>query len=177
MHTFIKKLLKLRISPKLILAIFPLMLIQLILPIRSLALYLIEDLGVPFIVLELFEIITVPLTILILLIAIINHLKWPWLGSKQFAIGFASPILFILALMIFALAGIEFPALYFLDTFYEYIYALFDPIASPVVSMYKGWDTWTSLTLTAALAFCVLFPIFTGVLTNIIYFLYSKFKK
>ncbi|MDH5596933.1 MAG: hypothetical protein OEY44_02415 [Candidatus Peregrinibacteria bacterium] len=156
----LKHLLNVRLSKKFMLMISPIVLFQVILPVRPFALYLIEDLGVSLDFLAVFESITVPITLLLMSWYVIQILDWSWLRRGSFTVGFVLlPAVFVL---FFLLSQVQPPNFLFYSTY-------------PLLFIaYRGWGLFAWLSLTAGVILFVYLPLIGGLVWSAIVYHFKK---
>jgi len=175
----LKKFFNREITKRNIIILIPIIVLQLLLPVRSIALFLIEDLHIPFAVLALIESVTVPISILFICLYIIQKLRWRCLSKNAFSLGFVVVYAFNLLLSsqeyLFS-SPVPFPLPRFLDEIFELFYKIFEILGSILFSFYVGWGGWTMMGLYVCFIFLVIMPICAGITFNLFYCLYKKFE-
>lgn len=165
-----------KIPVKFLFILFPIMILQLLLPVRKIALFLIDDLNIPFELLLITENLTASISVLILCLFLIQILKWKWLSKKAFSIGFVSIFFLNLLFSIFdEIFNLKPPI--FIEIFYEWSFTIFLPIGYFLTSFYKGWGFWSTLGLNVAVSLFIIFPTIGGILFSPIYAIYKKNKQ
>ena len=163
----INKLPQIKLNKPLILALLILIPVQLVLPIRSIALYLVEDLNIPFNVLASFEMISVPITVAFLSAWLIQKLNWSWLTSSRYISGFflSIPFFWILPRIL-----IHFEA-------EEIVFRIIDIAGAPIsllMPILGDWHLLIYFGLRTFFALLVTLPILSGLLTSLVVYLYKK---
>lgn len=173
-----------KIPVKFLFILFPIMILQLLLPVRKIALFLIDDLNIPFELLLITENLTASISVLILCLFLIQKLNRNWLSKKAFSIGF---LIFFLPILFFILFEFTYlPVPYLIEIIYEgieIIYkgieAIFLPFVYFIKNIYQGWG-WAVMDVYGYFVFFVYFVIFPtigGILSSLIYGLYKKIKQ
>ncbi len=161
-----------KIPVRFLFILFPIMILQLLLPVRKIALFLIDDLNIPFELLSITELLTVPISVLILCLFLIQKLNWKWLAKKTFFIGFISIyFLNIIAVIFSEFLNINPPLIF--DIIYGEIYSFFRPTVYIFASIYEGWAAWTMHFMNWAFVISVIYTTMGG----IIYSLYKNIKQ
>lgn len=158
-----------KITNKHLAILAPVMIFQLLLPLRPIALFLVEVLHIPYQVLSTFAYISVPITLLTLSLYLIQRINLQIFKPKPYIIGFIlAPVLLWILLMLEGL-HITLPLL-------EQVVRILFEVTKLIPFIYSGWDWGPHFLLQISILFFVIVPIIGGILSSFIFYAFQKTK-
>lgn len=165
----LNKLLNYKVSHKLAVGVLFVMLIQLILPIRFVAYFLVKDFGISSGLLFFFELLTIPLTVLLFSVYLLQRFKSTAKYSSSFVVGFLFVILFFLTVILLKIDLGDW-------IIWDWMSQVMMWIEEFLRQIYKGWGFLNSL-MFIYVNFIAVFPMFGGLLAVLVKLLHERITR